>query len=66
MRSCEINRKTNETDIALTLNLDGTGSSEIKTDCGNSAFADISPFSCLGNRGVALAEIKSFFVCKDY
>ena len=34
MRTCEIKRKTNETDIALTLNLDGTGSSEIKTDCG--------------------------------
>ena len=34
MRTCEIKRKTNETDIALTLNLDGTGSSEIKIDCG--------------------------------
>ncbi|MBO5842903.1 MAG: imidazoleglycerol-phosphate dehydratase HisB, partial [Clostridia bacterium] len=34
MRSCEINRKTNETDITLALNLDGSGSSEIKTDCG--------------------------------
>ena len=34
MRSCEINRKTNETDITLALNLDGSGNSEIKTDCG--------------------------------
>jgi imidazoleglycerol-phosphate dehydratase len=34
MRTSEINRKTNETDISLTLNLDGTGKSEVKTDCG--------------------------------
>ena len=34
MRSAEINRKTAETDIALSLNLDGTGASEINTGCG--------------------------------
>jgi imidazoleglycerol-phosphate dehydratase len=34
MRIAEINRKTNETDISLKLNLDGSGKSEIKTGCG--------------------------------
>lgn len=34
MRTAEINRKTNETDIKLSLNLDGTGKSEINTCCG--------------------------------
>lgn len=34
MRTAEINRKTNETDIKLNLNLDGTGKSEIATGCG--------------------------------
>ncbi len=34
MRTAEINRKTAETDIALSLNLDGTGKSEIDTGCG--------------------------------
>ena len=34
MRTATINRKTNETDISLTLNLDGTGKSEIKSGCG--------------------------------
>ncbi len=34
MRTAEINRKTKETDIALTLNLDGLGKSEINTGCG--------------------------------
>lgn len=34
MRYAEIKRKTNETDIALTLNLDGTGKSEIDSGCG--------------------------------
>ena len=34
MRTAEINRKTNETDIKLTLNLDGMGKSEIATGCG--------------------------------
>ncbi len=34
MRIAEINRKTNETDISLSLNLDGTGKSEIATGCG--------------------------------
>lgn len=34
MRTAEINRKTAETDIALKLNLDGSGKSEIETGCG--------------------------------
>ena len=34
MRCAEINRKTAETDISLTLNLDGTGKSQIDTGCG--------------------------------
>ncbi len=34
MRNATINRKTNETDIALTLRLDGTGASDIRTGCG--------------------------------
>lgn len=34
MRTSEINRKTAETDIALTLTLDGRGVSEIDTGCG--------------------------------
>lgn len=34
MRISEINRKTNETDITLILNLDGTGKSEINTGVG--------------------------------
>lgn len=34
MRNAEIARKTNETDIKLTLELDGTGKSEISTGCG--------------------------------
>ena len=34
MRTSEINRKTAETDIKLSLNLDGTGKSEISTGCG--------------------------------
>ena len=34
MRIAAINRKTNETDIALTLNIDGTGKSEINSGCG--------------------------------
>ena len=34
MREARIERKTAETDIMLTLNLDGTGKSEIATGCG--------------------------------
>ena len=34
MRISEINRKTNETDISLKLNIDGTGVSNIQTGCG--------------------------------
>ncbi len=34
MRTSEVIRKTAETDIALKLNLDGTGKSEIATGCG--------------------------------
>ena len=34
MRTAEINRKTAETDIMLTLNLDGCGSNAITTGCG--------------------------------
>ena len=34
MRTAEIIRKTAETDIELTLNLDGTGRSDISTGCG--------------------------------
>ncbi len=34
MRSAEIKRKTAETDIELSLNLDGTGTSVIQTGCG--------------------------------
>ena len=34
MRTAEIVRTTNETDIRLTLDLDGTGKSEIATGCG--------------------------------
>jgi len=34
MRTAEIKRKTNETDIALKLSLDGTGKSDINSGCG--------------------------------
>lgn len=34
MRKAEINRKTKETDISLTLNLDGKGNSNINSGCG--------------------------------
>ena len=33
-RNCEITRKTGETDIVLSLDLDGTGKSEIASGCG--------------------------------
>ena len=34
MRTAEIKRKTNETDISLSLDLDGSGKSDIQTGCG--------------------------------
>lgn len=34
MRTSQIQRKTNETDISLTLNLDGKGVSSVQTGCG--------------------------------
>lgn len=34
MRNSEINRKTNETDIKLSLNIDGKGESDINSGCG--------------------------------
>lgn len=34
MRTAEINRKTEETDIRLNLTLDGTGQADIRTGCG--------------------------------
>ena len=34
MRTSEIKRKTMETDIVLSLNIDGTGKSDINTGCG--------------------------------
>lgn len=34
MRTAEINRKTAETDVRLTLNLDGNGKSNVNTGCG--------------------------------
>ncbi|MBE6733122.1 MAG: imidazoleglycerol-phosphate dehydratase HisB [Ruminococcaceae bacterium] len=34
MRTAKVNRKTKETDISLTLNIDGTGKSEINSGCG--------------------------------
>ena len=34
MRTAQINRKTNETDISLSINLDGSGISKIDTGCG--------------------------------
>ena len=34
MRKVDLQRKTGETDIRLTLNLDGTGKSEIASGCG--------------------------------
>lgn len=34
MRKSEIKRKTNETDISLSLNIDGTGKNNINTGCG--------------------------------
>lgn len=34
MREAQINRKTNETDISLSCNLDGSGTYEIDTGCG--------------------------------
>lgn len=34
LRTAKIDRKTNETDIKLSLNIDGTGKSDINSGCG--------------------------------
>ncbi len=61
MRTATINRKTAETDIKLTLNLDGSGKSEINSGCGFldhmlTLFAKHSRFdltlSCVGDTQV--------------
>ena len=61
MRVSQIDRKTNETDISLYLNLDGNGVSEIETDCGFlkhmltlfSAHSDIDlKIKCIGDSEV--------------
>ena len=53
MRTCEIKRKTAETDISLKLNIDGKGISTVKTGCG---FLDhmITLFSSHGRFDIAL------------
>ena len=53
MRTCEINRKTAETDISLKLNIDGKGISTVKTGCG---FLDhmITLFASHGRFDIAL------------
>lgn len=53
MRTCEINRKTAETDISLKLNIDGKGTSTVKTGCG---FLDhmITLFASHGRFDIAL------------
>ncbi|QAT43235.1 imidazoleglycerol-phosphate dehydratase HisB [Aminipila luticellarii] len=54
MRISECNRKTTETDIRLTINLDGSGESTISTGCG---FLDhmLTLFAHHGNFDVAIA-----------
>ena len=61
MRQAEINRKTGETDISLSLSLDGNGKCEINTGCGFlnhmlELFAKHSRFdlnvSCIGDTDV--------------
>ncbi len=61
MRQAEINRKTGETDISLSLSLDGSGKCEINTGCGFlnhmlELFAKHSRFdlnvSCIGDTDV--------------
>ncbi len=53
MRTCEIKRKTAETDISLKLNIDGKGISTVKTGCG---FLDhmITLFASHGRFDIAL------------
>lgn len=73
MRTWEIKRKTNETDITLKLNLDGTGSSDIKTDCGFlghmlTLFAKHGNFdlevSCIGDSDVDFHHtVEDFGIC---
>ena len=54
MRQAEIKRKTNETDITLSLVLDGEGAAEISTGCG---FLDhmLTLFACHGGFGLKIA-----------
>lgn len=63
MRTAEINRKTNETDIQLKLDLDGTGKSEILTGCG---FLDhmLTLFACHGGFDLCISCKGDTFV--DY
>ena len=57
MRTSAIERNTLETQIALTLNLDGTGSADVKTGCG---FLDHMLTLCArGTRGAAHATASS-------
>ena len=53
MRSADIERKTYETDIKLSLNIDGDGNSDIKTGCG---FLDhmLTLFTKHGNFDISL------------
>ena len=63
MRSYELNRKTNETDIALCLNLDGTGKAKINSGCG---FLDhmLTLFACHSGFDLELSCVGDTFV--DY
>ena len=54
MRKAELSRRTAETDITLSLDLDGTGKSEINTGCG---FLDhmLTLFACHGRFDLSVA-----------